>query len=531
MYAPITLFVYNRPTHTRRTIEALQKNILAKDSDLIIYSDAAKKPEAAEGVREVREYIRSISGFRSVSFVERDKNWGLANSIIDGVTAVVNEYGRIIVLEDDLETSPYFLSYMNDALAYHENTSEVMHVSGCRYPVESFGTDDTFFLHVPLCWGWATWRRAWSTFEKNISIMDRFDKNMVKHFNFGNTYPYWQQLELNRSGVLNTWFVFWYANVFLRGGLSLFPSRSLVRNIGMDGSGVHSGKSADYEVELSKAPVKIAMIPLVESKDGYERHKRYFQKMKLMEPNPIKIVIRKIYRIMKSIRMMLFNLLPQRCQWQIGKYYFERKYSKNNLTIGYMARFTNCRFGNYNKLYDHVELIDVELGDFTYVGPSSRILISEIGKFTCIGPDVMIGLGKHPSRDFVSVHPAFYSTLLQAQVTFVSQTCFEEFENIQIGNDVWIGARAIILDGVTIGNGAIVGAGSVVTKDVPAYAVVGGVPAKVIRYRFEDKAIKYLEEFKWWDRDIKWLRENATKFQNIQELMKSYSAEIGSQKE
>jgi hypothetical protein len=291
--APIVLFVYNRPAHTRQTVEALQQNELAGASELIIYSDAPKKPEAAGAVREVREFIKTITGFKSVTILERETNIGLARSIIEGVTKLCDDHERVIVLEDDLETSPYFLRFMNDALAFYENTNEVMHISGCRYPVEQFGSDETFFLHVPLCWGWATWKRAWSAFEKDISIMDRFDDERVKHFNFGNTYPYWEQLVLNRSGKQNTWFIFWYACVFLRGGLSLFPSRSLVNNVGMDGSGIHSQRTADYLVEISTAPVNVREIPLAESQIGFEKHVRYFNTLKFTKPNLMKRIIRK----------------------------------------------------------------------------------------------------------------------------------------------------------------------------------------------------------------------------------------------
>ena len=212
-------------------------------------------------------------------------------------------------------------------------------------------------------------------------------------------------------------------------------------------------------------------------------------------------------------------------KWLVGKLYYEHKYAAKHLAIGYMARFSNCRFGSYNTLNDGVELVNVTLGKFSYVATNSKVANTEIGNFSCIGPEVIVGLGKHPSRDFASVHPIFYSPLRQVQITFASPPYYEEFGRIQIGNDVWIGARAIILDGVTIGDGAIVGAGAVVTRDVPAYAVVGGVPAKVLRYRFESTEIDFLKQFKWWDRDIDWLRENATKFHNIQELIKSNEAD------
>ena len=191
---------------------------------------------------------------------------------------------------------------------------------------------------------------------------------------------------------------------------------------------------------------------------------------------------------------------------------------KNKLSIGYLAQFTNCQFGSYNTLCSEARLINATLGDFTYVAEKSRLTNTNIGKFSCIGPEVIAGLGKHPSRDFVSTHPIFFSKLKQAQISFVADSYFNEFSPIKIGNDVWIGARAIIMDGITIGDGAIVAAGAVVTKDVPSYAIVGGVPAKVLRYRFDEKEIEYLMEFKWWDRDVRWLSLNVTKFHNIQEF-------------
>jgi acetyltransferase-like isoleucine patch superfamily enzyme len=152
------------------------------------------------------------------------------------------------------------------------------------------------------------------------------------------------------------------------------------------------------------------------------------------------------------------------------------------------------------------------------VAEKSRLTNADIGKFCSIGSEVLCGLGKHPSHDFVSTHPIFFSMRKQAQISFVSDSCFEESAPIKIGNDVWIGTRAIIMDGITIADGAIVAAGAIVVNNVPAYAIVGGIPAKVLGYRLDEKNIEHLKAFKWWDKDVGWLRKNATKFQGIQEL-------------
>lgn len=294
MYAPITLFVYNRPAHTRQTVEALLKNELAGESDLIIFSDAAKKPEAAEAVGEVRKYIKTITGFKSLSIIERDKNWGLADSIIDGVTRLCSEYGRVIVLEDDLITSPHFLRFMNDALDMYEHEDRVMHISGSTYPIERM-VDETFFLRIPLCWGWATWDRAWRHFRKSNDLMLKFDRKMRRDFTFNENYDTWVQLELNKKGLINTWFVYWYAALFLRGGLALFSGKSLVKNIGMDGSGVHCGASNHYDMELTTTAIQIAPISLNESGEAVMRHENYFRFLQNQRPSPPPLHIR-IYR-------------------------------------------------------------------------------------------------------------------------------------------------------------------------------------------------------------------------------------------
>jgi len=277
--APLVLFVYNRPDHTRQTIEALQKNELAQESELFIYSDAPKNDNAIEKVNEVREYIKSIDGFKNVNIIEREKNWGLANSIINGVTKIVNEYGTIIVLEDDLVTSPYFLKFMNEALEFYEDEEKVWHISGWNYPIKSDGLDDVFLWRLMNCWGWATWANRWKHFEKDIGkTMKEFSKEDIKRFNLDGAENFFGQVVSNYENKINTWAIFWYAIIFKKHGLCLNPTQTFVENIGHDGSGVHCGDKKSF-VDILNHNENIKYISeVIENKDAVLRIKKTMKK-------------------------------------------------------------------------------------------------------------------------------------------------------------------------------------------------------------------------------------------------------------
>lgn len=300
-YAPIVLFVYNRPWHTRQTVEALQKNHLAKQSDLIVFSDAAKTAEVKQGVNEVRDYLKTITGFNSIKIIERQENFGLAKSIITGVTDIVKQYGKVIVLEDDIVTSPYFLNFMNDSLDMYHQENNVFGVTGYAYPIDTSGLSDVFFLRDEGCWGWATWDRAWKFFEKDTDkLMKTFDNSMIRSFNFDNTNDIWSQVILNYEGKINTWAVYWYATVFLNNGYFLHPKHSFVNNIGHDDSGVHCAKNNDYEVSLIQEYEGYSFMPIEINQQAYEAHKKYFRKinpLKSRVKNKIKKIIKKVFKI------------------------------------------------------------------------------------------------------------------------------------------------------------------------------------------------------------------------------------------
>lgn len=185
------------------------------------------------------------------------------------------------------------------------------------------------------------------------------------------------------------------------------------------------------------------------------------------------------------------------------------------------------RFEGMNRLTTDVTLLTSSIGYASYIGNHSFIKNTKIGRYTCIATDVMTVAGSHPTSKFVSIHPAFYSTRKQSGFTYVSEDKFSDFnyidENqkftVMIGNDVWIGSGVKIMEGITIGDGAVVAAGAIVTKDVPPYAIVGGVPAKVIKYRFDEETIKKLLEMKWWEKDQAWIKSHAEDFDDVEKLL------------
>ncbi|MFT7861147.1 MAG: glycosyltransferase [Sulfurimonas sp.] len=295
--APIVLFVYNRPWHTKQTVEALRKNELTKESELFIYSDTAKNMDAQKGVDEVREYIKSINGFKKVTIIEREKNWGLADSIINGVTEVVNEYGKVIVLEDDLVTSPYFLKFMNEALEFYKEEKKVWHISGWNYPIDTEELEDVFFWRLMNCWGWATWADRWKHYEKNVNkTIDEFNKNDIYKFNIDGVEDFWSQVVSNKEGKINTWAIFWYATIFKQNGLCLNPTQTFVENIGHDESGVHCITSNCFSSSLNYKDNIIFNKNISENKKAIQYLKKFYKSNK--KPLLSKIVD-KVKRLLK----------------------------------------------------------------------------------------------------------------------------------------------------------------------------------------------------------------------------------------
>lgn len=279
--APIALFVYNRPKHTERTIKFLQQNLLAPDSRLYIFSDGPKNNSDEEQVNEVRNFIKTVDGFKSVKVIESKTNKGLANSVIEGVTQLNNNYGQVIVFEDDLVSSPHTLTYFNEALNRYRNEDKVMHIGAYMYHLKDSNLPESFFYRAATSWGWATWQSAWQHFEPNIDkLIAQFDKRKINQFAIEGTMNFWKQMQDFKKGKNNSWAIRWYASIFLRGGLTLNPSQSLVNNIGHDGTGVHSGINDIYNVIINPKPITQFPTEITENKEAYQAIKAFLANRK-----------------------------------------------------------------------------------------------------------------------------------------------------------------------------------------------------------------------------------------------------------
>lgn len=242
--APIAVFAFNRPDHTLKTLEALSANPEARLSTLYIFADGPKEGlsvEKLQKVKELREMIRSRQWCGEVIIRESAINKGLARSISEGVSEVVNLHGRVIVLEDDIVTSPGFLAYMNQGLDLYEQNPKVMHISGYTPDINQKNLPETFFLTFMSCWGWATWDHAWKAFQTDSAELYQrlLSEKKLEDFNLGGAIKFSNYLKGNLTGRHNSWAIKWFASIYFKQGLCLYPRQSLVQNIGFDGTGSH----------------------------------------------------------------------------------------------------------------------------------------------------------------------------------------------------------------------------------------------------------------------------------------------------
>lgn len=281
--APVALFAYRRPEHLARGVASLAANPEARQTDLFVFCDGAKHAGEQPAVEAVRRVARDIQGFRSALVIDQARNLGLAASVVGGVTRMLEKHERVIVVEDDLVLSPFFLRFMNESLACYAAEERVATVHGYVYPVHR-PLPETFFLQGAECWGWATWRRAWRSFHDDAPglLREIRERRLEDEFDMDGAYGYTALLEAQMRGKVDSWSIRWRASCYLAGMLTLYPGRSLVQNLGMDATGTHRDRLSDFDVELASAPIEVRPIPVQPSPEARAAYVEFFR----LRPRP-----------------------------------------------------------------------------------------------------------------------------------------------------------------------------------------------------------------------------------------------------
>lgn len=240
-YSPVVIFSYNRIDNIKKLLKSLNRNFEFKKSDLHIFQDNYRDLDDKNKVINVINYLKKLRSKKQFNLVIREKNFGLAKNIIQGVSQVLKKNSSAIFLEDDLIVSKNFLKFMNLNLTYYKNQKKVWHISGWNYNVNFNVEEDAYFTRGMNCWGWGTWRDRWKYFEKKPNVIIKsWTKNKIFRFNFDNSINFFSQIVRNQNKDINTWAIFWYAVIFIKNGLCLNPVKSLVKNTGIGNSATHT---------------------------------------------------------------------------------------------------------------------------------------------------------------------------------------------------------------------------------------------------------------------------------------------------
>ena len=307
--APMVLFTFNRLDHTKKTIDALKENILAKESELFIFSDGARNSEEYIKVKSVRKYLKSIDGFKKIHIIETEKNRGLAKSVISGVTDIINKYGKVIVLEDDLVTSKYFLKYMNEALTIFKEREDIWSISGYgpNINIPTDYKDDIYITKRGSSWGWATWKDRWELVDWKVSDYNIFKSNreMIQEFNLSGK-DLAPMLDDQIAGRIDSWAIRWVYSQFRNNMYTVYPIKSLVKNIGNDLSGTHTTTTTHFNVKLGEKEINLNKN--IKYNKGINKYFKEFYDSNFS--GYLALVVKKIglYRLAKKVRKFILKV-------------------------------------------------------------------------------------------------------------------------------------------------------------------------------------------------------------------------------
>ena len=307
MFSPIILFAFNRPLHTYKTLKSLAKNQESIESYLIVYLDGPKSPVQINQINNVEKVILGFKeNFKKININKSEINLGLDHNIRRGISEVLKVNKSVIVLEDDVNVSPYFLKYMNQAINLYEDKKNIWHINGFNFPITRKEKQNSYFTRVMFCWGWATWQDRWQKYMNDplyhdpFFIKEKFDKKLINEFELNSkTNFWWSQINKNILGKLN-WDIFWYSYIFLNNGLCLTPTTSLTRNIGNDGSGINCDSNNEIQnAFLSNNPIDFFPEQIIEDEENLILMKNYLKKTYNLRAKVFRKIINLLSRYLK----------------------------------------------------------------------------------------------------------------------------------------------------------------------------------------------------------------------------------------
>ena len=511
---PILFIIFNRIDTAKQVFAKIRE---IQPERLFIAADGPRKYHSAdnEKCKAVRAWVlEHIDWECDIRTLFREENLGCGKGPAEAITWFFDNVEQGIILEDDCVPDISFFHYCETLLEYYKDDERIMHITGYNpQEISHFKHNASYcFVPVEICWGWASWRRAWRFFcfdiQNTTSVLCAHP-----YFNRCNARQYWKSVfsAMETHMIGGVWDYQWTYAVLKKKGYCIVPEKNLIQNIGFISDSTHFD---DLNANLMKSAHTLSE--------------------KIIHPRRIEYN----WRISDYTDRTVFGIdcrfhakIQKACRY--CAYVLKKNIKKHIQTM--LRRFVDAQF-IYSRTSDMSEvkadlrkvrftppcnIIQSEIGDYTYISVNSYISYTKIGKFCSIGPNVLCGWGIHPVH-FISTSPMFYSVSKQNGFALANRNKVEERKQIVIGNDVFIGANVTILDGVTIGHGAVIGAGATVTKDIPSYAVAAGVPAKVIKYRFSQEQIKALLEIKWWDFEYSELQSIEKYYDDIDAFITQY---------
>ncbi len=251
---PLAVFTYNRPQYTKSVLESISKCFRLDECTIYVFCDGPKSSDQERKVSESIKVVKSFEKGLNLKIIIRDRNFGLAESIVDGVTILCSQYGRVIVIEDDLLVSPSFIDFMLQGLDHYQDETRVFQIVGFMFPIETIFKTDAVLMPFTSSWGWATWERAWKFFDWNATGYEKLlsDKALKRKFDLNDSYPYYNMLIDRMNGKNSSWAILWWYSVFKEQGLALHPKKSLVYVGGFDGTGTHCTDSSMNQTKVNE---------------------------------------------------------------------------------------------------------------------------------------------------------------------------------------------------------------------------------------------------------------------------------------